>query len=52
MDMANKNKQAPTMEPARQFYFMDLLKQYNEKKSAELGRKLTYHIETFGCPIV
>ena len=49
MDMTNNKPQAPTMEPARQFYFMDLLKQYNEKKSAELGRPLTYHIETFGC---
>ncbi len=49
MDMTNNKPQAPTMEPARQFYFMDLLKQHNEKKSAELGRKLTYHIETFGC---
>ena len=49
MDMTNNKPQAPTMEPARQFYFMDLLKQHNEKKSAELGRPLTYHIETFGC---
>ena len=49
MNMTNNKPQAPTMEPARQFYFMDLLKQHNEKKSTELGRKLTYHIETFGC---
>lgn len=49
MDMTNNKPKAPTMEPARQFYFMDLLKQHNEKKSTELGRKLTYHIETFGC---
>ena len=49
MDMTNHKQQAPTLEPARQFYFMDLLREQNEKKSAELGRKLTYHIETFGC---
>lgn len=49
MDMQKQKVQAPTLEPARQFYFMDLLREYNEKKSAELGRKLTYHIETFGC---
>ena len=49
MDMINRKTQIPTMEPARQFYFMNLLREYNEKKSAELGRKLTYHIETFGC---
>ncbi len=49
MNDSCKNNQAPTLEPARQFYFMDLLREHNEKKSAELGRKLTYHIETFGC---
>ncbi len=49
MDMTNNKPKAPTMEPARQFYFMDLLKQHNETKSVELGRPLTYHIETFGC---
>ena len=49
MDMTKINTQAPTLEPARQFYFMDLLREHNEKKSAELGRPLTYHIETFGC---
>ena len=49
MNTTNQKIQAPTMEPARQFYFMDLLREHNEKKSAELGRKLTYHIETFGC---
>ncbi len=49
MDMTKQKTQAPTLEPARQFYFMDLLREHNEKKSAELGRKLTYHIETFGC---
>lgn len=52
MEMTKNNTLAPTMEPARQFYFMDLLREYNEKKSAELGRRLTYHIETFGCPTV
>ncbi len=49
MDMTKQNVQVPTLEPARQFYFMDLLREHNEKKCAELGRKLTYHIETFGC---
>ncbi|MBQ9768256.1 MAG: tRNA (N6-isopentenyl adenosine(37)-C2)-methylthiotransferase MiaB [Lachnospiraceae bacterium] len=39
----------PTTEPERQYYFMELLREHNEKRSAELGRKLTYHIETFGC---
>ncbi|MDD6034935.1 MAG: tRNA (N6-isopentenyl adenosine(37)-C2)-methylthiotransferase MiaB [Lachnospiraceae bacterium] len=39
----------PTTEPERQYYFMELLRQHNEKKKEELGRSLTYHIETFGC---
>jgi len=49
MDTIKNKPQIPTMEPARQFYFMDLLREYNEKKCGELGRNLTYHIETFGC---
>lgn len=49
METMKNKSQAPTMEPARQFYFMDLLREHNEQRSAELGRKLTYHIETFGC---
>lgn len=39
----------PAGEPERQYYFMELLRQHNEKRSRELGRCLTYHIETFGC---
>ena len=47
---AGKEQQlVPTTEPERQYYFMELLRRHNEKKSTELGRALTYHIETFGC---
>lgn len=49
MNNASKQTTIPTTEPERQYYFMELLKEHNEKKSAELGRSLTYHIETFGC---
>jgi len=42
-------EQIPTTEPERQFYFMDLLKGWMEEQVAEKGRKLTYHIQTFGC---
>ena len=49
MENEIKKSLIPTTEPERQYYFMELLRVHNEKKSAELGRKLTYHIETFGC---
>ena len=49
MQNINEHNQIPTTEPERQFYFMELLRRHNEKKSAQLGRKLTYYIETFGC---
>lgn len=39
----------PSTEPERQYYFINTLKEIVAKKEAELGRKLTYHIETFGC---
>ncbi len=42
-------EQIPTTEPERQYYFMDLLKGWMEEQVAEKGRKLTYHIQTFGC---
>ncbi len=49
MEEENRMGLVPVTEPERQYYFMELLREHNEKKSAELGRKLTYHIETFGC---
>ncbi|MCI5621513.1 MAG: tRNA (N6-isopentenyl adenosine(37)-C2)-methylthiotransferase MiaB [Lachnospiraceae bacterium] len=39
----------PVMEPQRQFYFMELAKQYVEKLSEEKGRPLTFCVNTFGC---
>jgi len=42
-------EQIPTTEPERQYYFMDLLKGWMEEQVTEKGRKLTYHIQTFGC---
>jgi len=43
---------APIHEPDRQQYFMGLLRTIMEAKTNKLGRMLTYHIETFGCPTV
>jgi len=42
-------EQVPVTEPERQYYFMDLLKGWMEEQVAEKGRKLTYHVQTFGC---
>ena len=42
-------EQVPTTEPERQYYFMDLLKDWLTEQEAEKGRKLTYHVQTFGC---
>ena len=41
--------QIPETEPQRQFYFMNLAKDLLSKKEEELGRKLTFHVTTFGC---
>ena len=44
--------EAPLMEPQRQFYYMDLAKKLVAEREKEYGRKLTAHVETFGCPTV
>ena len=40
---------APLDEPKRQFYYMAACKKLVEEHSAALGRKMKYHVETFGC---
>ncbi len=42
-------KEPPVREPQRQYYFMWLLREQLKEREASLGRKLTMHIETFGC---
>lgn len=39
----------PQMEPQRQFYYMDIAKQYVKQLEERLDRKLTFHVATFGC---
>ncbi|MCI5494256.1 MAG: tRNA (N6-isopentenyl adenosine(37)-C2)-methylthiotransferase MiaB [Lachnospiraceae bacterium] len=39
----------PVMEPQRQFYFMDIAKQYVARLEEKKGRKLTFCVNTFGC---
>ena len=41
--------EAPVMEPQRQFYYMDLAKSIIKEREKAYGRKLTAHVETFGC---
>lgn len=45
----NADDGAPIMEPQRQFYYMDLAKKLVEEQEQACGRKLTAHVETFGC---
>ena len=41
--------QAPAQEPARQEYFIGLLRQWVSEQEEKLGRKLTACVQTFGC---
>ena len=40
---------APDREPERQFYFIKKMQEILFIREQELGRKMTYHISTFGC---
>ena len=46
--IADKN-QIPATEPERQYYFMDIAKEYLRQLSKEKGSPLTFHVSTFGC---
>ncbi|MBQ5561234.1 MAG: tRNA (N6-isopentenyl adenosine(37)-C2)-methylthiotransferase MiaB [Lachnospiraceae bacterium] len=43
------DQNAPVKEPERQFFFMEKCKEELKKQEAELGRKLTANVTTFGC---
>ena len=47
--MSMNFNEIPETEPQRQFYFMNLEKELLKKKEEEVGRKLTFHVTTFGC---
>ena len=49
LDLVNIDAQAPEFEPNRQFYFMAKARDYVKRKSAELGRHMTFFTQTFGC---
>lgn len=42
-------EQIPETEPQRQFYYMELARQYVSQLSAKKGRPLTACTRTFGC---
>lgn len=42
-------KQIPDTEPERQYYFMDIAKEYVRQLSEQKGSPLTFHVTTFGC---
>lgn len=39
----------PQEEPARQYYFMDIAKDYVAQLAAQKGSPMTFHVSTFGC---
>ena len=49
LDELNLSVSPPEQEPQRQYYFMARCRQLLKKREEEAGRKLTFHIETFGC---
>ena len=49
LDYIASHEDAPVMEPQRQFYFIELAKQYVKELSAKKGSPLTFCVTTFGC---
>lgn len=43
------SKEAPAVEPDRQYYFIAKARQYVKEQSDKLGRRLTFCVTTFGC---
>lgn len=48
-DTMRNHSEAPTTEPERQFYYMEVAKEYVTQKAKEKGRPLTFCVNTFGC---
>lgn len=44
-----EHKNVPQEEPARQYYFMDIAKDYAAQLAAQKGSPMTFHVSTFGC---
>ncbi|WP_461810146.1 tRNA (N6-isopentenyl adenosine(37)-C2)-methylthiotransferase MiaB [Faecalimonas sp.] len=43
------NKEAPVVEPDRQYYYIAKAKKYVSAQAEKLGRQLTFCVTTFGC---
>ena len=48
-DTMRNHSEAPTTEPERQFYYMEVAKEYVAQKAKEKGRPITFCVNTFGC---
>ena len=48
-EQVDLTKEAPSGEPARQYYFIARVREYIKAREAELGRPLTAAVTTFGC---
>lgn len=44
-----EHKNVPQEEPARQYYFMDIAKDYVAQLAVQKGSPMTFHVSTFGC---
>lgn len=42
-------KEAPVLEPDRQYYYIAKAKKYVSAQAEKLGRSLTFCVTTFGC---
>ncbi len=49
LDSIDITKEAPQAEPERQYYFMAKCREYVKALKEELGRSLTFSVNTFGC---
>ena len=49
LDSIDITKEAPQAEPERQYYFMAKCRKYVGALKKELGRNLTFSVNTFGC---
>lgn len=49
IDRTDISGEAPTEEPARQYYFMKKCRLWAQEEESRLGRKLTLSMQTMGC---
>ncbi|HCL03711.1 MAG TPA: tRNA (N6-isopentenyl adenosine(37)-C2)-methylthiotransferase MiaB, partial [Lachnoclostridium phytofermentans] len=49
IDLIDLSGLVPEKEPERQYYYMALCKAEVKKVADELGRPLTFNVQTFGC---